>query len=394
MVDEIAAKHTHPPAVSFEICTFESSTELEQIWLDLERRAVPPFFLSWDWIGCWIYEASLHPPILIGRAEGRVVLLGIVTLSTRHVLRSITVDGLQLHMTGNPQQDVITIEYNGFLVEHDLVGKIEASAIAFLLGGIKLDGHRREELHLKNIPAALERPVRASGFHFREIQRKPSWRIDLAAIRAAGKHHLDCLSANTRQQIRRSMRLYEKRGRLDIARARDVPEALSFLDGLTALHQSYWTSRGELGGFSYPFFERFQKRLIQTCLSHGTVEILKVSAGTDVIGYVYNLVYRRHVYAYQTGFHYESDPRLKPGLVSHCLCIDRHLHDGSDVYDFMAGDARYKANLGESGPDMLYLLAERPVWPLRLETALHTAKRWFGTAGQRLRAVNRTGSIG
>jgi hypothetical protein len=31
---------------------------------------------------------------------------------------------------------------------------------------------------------------------------------------------------------------------------------------------------------------------------------------------------------------------------------------------------------------------------LRLETALHTAKRWFGTAGQRLRAVNRTGSIG
>ena len=34
------------------------------------------------------------------------------------------------------------------------------------------------------------------------------------------------------------MRLYEKRGRLDVARARDVPEALSFLDGLKALHHS------------------------------------------------------------------------------------------------------------------------------------------------------------
>jgi hypothetical protein len=64
-------------------------------------------------------------------------------------------------MTGNPQQDVITIEYNGFLGERGLVGKIEADAVAFLLGGITLDGHRREELHLKNIPAALERPVRA-----------------------------------------------------------------------------------------------------------------------------------------------------------------------------------------------------------------------------------------
>ena len=211
MVDETAARRTN--SASFEICTFESATELEQVWLDLERRARPPFFLSWDWIGCWVCEASLHPPILIGRAEGQVVLLGILTPSTRRVLRSITVDGLQLHMTGNPHQDVITIEYNGFLVDHDLVGKIEADAVAFLLGGIALDGHRREELHLKNIPAALERSVRASGFHFREVQRKPSWRVDLAAIRAAGKRHLDCLSANTRQQIRRSMRLYEKRGR-------------------------------------------------------------------------------------------------------------------------------------------------------------------------------------
>ena len=296
-------------------------------------------------------------------------------------------------MTGNPQQDVITIEYNAFLVEHDLVGKIEADAVAFLLGGIAVDGHRREELHLKNIPAVLERSVGASGFQFREVQRKPSWRIDLAAIRAAGRRHLDCLSANTRQQIRRSMRLYEKRGQLDIARARDVPEAMSFLDGLKDLHQGYWTSRGEPGAFSYSFFEHFQKRLIQKCLSHGTVEILKVSAGADVIGYVYNLVYRRHVYAYQTGFRYESDPRLKPGLVSHCL-IDRHLDDGSDVYDFMAGAARYKANLGEPGPDMIYLLAERPTWPLRLESMLHGAKRRLATARQRLRAVDRTGSIG
>ena len=184
----------------------------------------------------------------------------------------------------------------------------------FLLGGIAIEGHKRQELHLKNIPAPLEQSVRASGFHFREVQLKPSWRIDLAAIRAAGKSYLDCLSANTRQQIRRSMRLYEKRGQLDIARARDVPEALSFLDGLKELHQSYWISRGEPGGFSYPFFENFQKRLISNLPESWNGRDPKSSAGADVIGYVYNLVYRRHVYAYQTGFHYESDPRLKPGL--------------------------------------------------------------------------------
>ena len=386
MARAIPAGKTNAAAAHFEMANFHSVAELEQVWLDLEQRACAPFFLSWNWIGCWVQEASLDPAVLIGRAEGRIVLLGILTPLTRRGLLPVAVHGLQLHMTGEQQKDVITIEYNGFLVEHGWVGKVEAEAIAFLLSALKVDARRRDELHLKNVPAEFATSVRASGFHCREVQRKPSWRIDLAAIRAAGKRHLDCLSANTRQQIRRSMRLYQKRGQLEVARARDVPEALRFLDGLRDLHQGYWNSRGEPGAFSYPFFERFQLRLIQSCLSRGTVEILRISAGADAIGYVYNLVYRGHVYQYQTGFLYESDPRLKPGLVSHCLCIDRHLDDGSKVYDFMAGEARYKSNLGEPGPDMLYLLAERPTWPLRLEGALHGVKRRLRSAEQRLRA--------
>ena len=107
-----------------------------------------------------------------------------------------------------------------------------------------------------------------------------------------------------------------------------------------------------------------------------------------MIGYLYNLVYRGHVYQYQSGFRYEGDPRLKPGLVSHCLCIERHLREGSEVYDFMAGDARYKANLGKPGPDMVYLLARRPTWPLQLESALRDVKGSLSSLSQRLRAAS------
>jgi CelD/BcsL family acetyltransferase involved in cellulose biosynthesis len=360
---------------SFELRTFEDLAELGQTWQELERRACPTIFLSWDWIGCWVREASPRPLVLIGRADGRIVLLGVLSPSTRPIVPSINVHGLWLHMTGDPGQDVITIEYNGFLIDPDFVGTLESEAIGFLLSGVTIGGLKRQELHLKNVPAALEGPVRNSGFRFRELQRKSSWRIDLTAIRGAGKRHLDCLSANTRQQIRRSIRLYEKRGPLAIARASTVAEAMDYLEALKNLHQEYWQGRGEPGAFSYPFFERFQHTLIETCLPHGTVELAKVTAGADVIGYVYNLVYRGHVYAYQTGIRYEDDPKLKPGLVSHCLCIDRHLEEGDKVYDFMAGDARYKANLGSRGPDMVYLLAERPTWPLKLEGALHRAKR-------------------
>src|SRR5262249_38945729 len=157
-------------------------------------------------------ETALDPVALVGRAKGQIVLLGILTPSTRRSVLPVTVNGLWLQMTGEPQQDVITIEYNGFLVDPAWVGKIESDAIAFLLRAVTVAGRGRDELHLKNIPAVLEESVRASGCRFREVQRKPSYRIDLAAIRAAGRQYLDCLSANTRQQIRRSMRLYERRG--------------------------------------------------------------------------------------------------------------------------------------------------------------------------------------
>jgi CelD/BcsL family acetyltransferase involved in cellulose biosynthesis len=348
----------------FQICFFSNLAELEQLWLDLEQRAAPGFFLSWDWIGCWIREASLRPAVLIGQIDGRVVLLGALMPSVRRRPLPLAIHGLRLHMTGE-------------------------RAIAFLLSGDHgVTGLRCDELHLKNVPAEFRQSVSLHGIGLREVQRKPSWRVDLAAIRAEDRQYLECLNANARQQIRRAIRLYDREGWLTALRARDVPQALSFLDGLRELHQSHWTARGHPGGFAYPFFAGFQKRLIETGLPHGTVEIFRISAGSNLIGYVYNLVYRGHVYAYQTGLRYQDDPRLKPGLVSHCLCIDRHLADGSNAYDFMAGDARYKASLGTRGPDMLYLLAQRPTWPLRLEGTLYGAKCWLESAVRWVRTVN------
>lgn len=370
--------------VRFEISAAMSYAELERVWLALEQRALPHFFLSWDWIGCWIAEAALQPVVLIGRADERIVLLAALVPSSRRDVLPIATHGLQLHATGNRQQDIITIEYNGFLVDRDWAGTVESAAITFLLDGINVAGQRRDELHLRNIATDLEPAVAATGFAVSELQRKPSWRIDLAALRGTGIGYLDSLSANTRQQIRRSLRLYEKRGALTATAAGSLPEALAYLEGLKELHQAYWTGRDEPGAFAYPFFESFQKRLIETCLPRGTVEIVKVAAGSHVIGYVYNFVYHGHVYAYQTGFHYEEDSKLKPGLVSHCLCIEQHLAGTSRVYDFMAGEARYKSNLGVPGPDMLYLLAARPTVAVQIEGVLHDMKRWVGTFRRRI----------
>jgi CelD/BcsL family acetyltransferase involved in cellulose biosynthesis len=138
---------------------------------------------------------------------------------------------------------------------------------------------------------------------------------------------------------------------------------------MAELYQRQWQARGEPGGFAFPFFARFQRRLVEECVPRGTAELVRVSAGEQPIGYVYNLILRGHVLAFVTGLRTEEDARLKPGLVSHALCIQRHAESGAWLYDFMAGDYRYKASLGQPGPELTYLLLQRPTPMIRMEQA-------------------------
>jgi CelD/BcsL family acetyltransferase involved in cellulose biosynthesis len=366
--------------VRFHIQTELPVDDLGLLWRNLEARADITFFLSWSWIGAWIHELGHCPPVLFGEAGGALILLGLVVPWRRQEAGVIRVDGLRLHTTGERGKDCIAIEYNGFLVDRAWVGQTEAEAVAWLLREGIVNGRRRDELHVVGMLERDRSTIVPSGCFVQEPYRKPSWRVDLDALRAAGKSYLDSLSANTRQQIRRSMRLYEEAGPISATRAPDVPTALRWLDGLKDLHQRQWQARGEPGGFAFPFFESFQRRLVADCIPRGEIELLRVTRGEQTIGYLYNLVLRGHVLAFVSGFLYEADKRLKPGLVCHTLAIERHLREADSVYDFLAGEARYKSNLGMPGPDFVYLLIQRP-------TAVTRAERLLRYGWERLRAL-------
>jgi len=201
--------------------------------------------------------------------------------------------------------------------------------------------------------------------------------VELAAVRAGGRPYLDGLSANTRQQLRRAMRGYEARGPLRLTVAATAAEALAWFERLATLHQATWTGRGREGAFAYPFFARFHRALIERHHAAGLVELAKVTAGEGEVGYLYNFLWRGRVLSYQSGFAYEADARLKPGLVSHALCIERHLAAGAAAYDFLAGDARYKTSLGRPGPRSAYLILQRPRLKFAVERGLARAKRFL-----------------
>jgi CelD/BcsL family acetyltransferase involved in cellulose biosynthesis len=200
--------------------------------------------------------------------------------------------------------------------------------------------------------------------------------VDLERLRASGQNFASGLGKRTRYQLKRSIRLYEEAGPLSIVEATDRTTALGFLDELAALHQRHWRSRGLPGSFSNRFFFDFHRELVVRGLPENTIQLLRIAAGTTILGYIYNHVYCGHVWVYQTGFNYTNNgPYDRPGVVSHVLAIEHNLNKGHSLYDFSAGDAEYKRVLSNESVPLATLVMQAPRFKLRLEGAIRNLRR-------------------
>lgn len=358
--------------------------ELRRLWTDLERRADITFYLSWHWIGAWVAEAGPPDFVLVGRAGGEVVCLGLLRKAVlwRHgVIRSRT---LLLHQTGKEEEDIVFIEYNRFLADRRC-GDLGPAAVSWLRANRRALGGF-DEIDLGGVTDEDVRALRKAGCRIHVHAHKSTAFIDLKSIRASGADYLATISSNTRYQIRRALKIYEARGPLELQSARTVEEAIAFFEAMGVLHEAAWRQKGEGGAWRFPFLVRFHRRLIETAFAEGGVEIVRVSCGGEAIGYIHCLVRGGWIGSYLSGFAYEADNKVKPGLVSFYLYIEEKLKNGGEVFDFLAGDHRYKTSLGERGPDMFWLRIQERRPQFLLEDALRGAKRGLERLRRRSRA--------
>jgi CelD/BcsL family acetyltransferase involved in cellulose biosynthesis len=377
------ADRLHHLSLEIDLRPLPPRDRLASIWQDLETRADRSFFLSWSWIGSWLASIDSRPELLIAKAGAEVVGLALLVTrrKTRH--RVMPIRTLYLNQTGHDGQDVVTIEYNDILADRRYRQQVRNASLRFLVERSDTSRQPVGEVVLGGVDEALRDDVASLGRPVLERAAAGSAFVDLRALRTANAPFLDGLKASTARRIRRSMALYRERGALALEAAETVDEALAFFEQCGALHQTRWTARGKPGAFAYPFYVAFHRRLIERALPAGAVELVRVSAGEEPIGYLYNFLDRGRVYYYFSGFRFEDDNRLKPGLVCHTLCIARHLDRGMDVYDFMAGDQRYKLELGQPGPRLVTLAVQRPNWMLAAERPLRRLKQAIGDLGRR-----------
>lgn len=348
-----------------------STEQLKLWWTDLEGRADPTFFLAWSWIGPWLEAAGPADFVVVGRAGAEVVFLGLLRRRTVRRHRLIRSRTLFLHQTGDPEQDSVFIEHNGFLTDRRFSG-ITPAAFEFLRSNETLP--KFDELQIGGAPETLYESFRSSGLRTRIFDRKPTSIVDLASVRRAGGDYLASVSSNTRYQIRRALKIYQARGPLALHTARTTEEALCFFDELGGLHEAAWRRRGHDGAWRYPFLVGMQRRIIETSFAEGGVEIARISCAGEPIGYIYCLARGGWIGNYMSGFAFEEDNKVKPGLVSFYLYIQHRIETGGDVLDLLAGDQRYKASLGEPGPTMIWFRVQQRRPQLMIEEALRRLK--------------------
>lgn len=360
------------------------ATSLEAWWRALEARATATFFTSWSWVGSWlnILPSPLQPQLLIAREGDDIVGLGLVIRGRSRLLRIIPVPCWRLHATGEVELDSLTIEYNGFLTEESRAVLIKDAMLDFLLTrtGVRRFEIAKAEARFAELAAAHQQ----RGVLVRTTELA-SYVVDLNEVRQQAQGYIPLLSANTRSQVRRSLSGYRQLGEVTLTQAGSAQEAKDFLNALRALHAQKWEERGEESAFvNSTVAERFHDLLINEAFDRGEIQLLRIAVGNTELGYLYNFVHRGRVVFYQSGFRTGLlDKQDRPGLVCHTLAIEYNAQNGQDIYDFTAGDYRYKSSLATGRePQGTHVFQRDGILP-RLEEGLRSGKQWVASIRHR-----------
>ncbi|SEE52211.1 Acetyltransferase involved in cellulose biosynthesis, CelD/BcsL family [Bradyrhizobium erythrophlei] len=359
----------------------ESIAWLETAWKELEARATHSFFLSWLWIGTWLRHIpdGTQPHVLVARSSGKIVGLAIICRRRAWRLGPHARARWLLNESGDTRFDRLFIECNSILAEQP------ATIIPAGLDALTSRLRRADQLVLSGIDADLELAARRAagkaGLVSEVKQADTALWVDFAKARQQKKDYRATLGRSTRQAVSRAMRLYAERGPLEFQIMETTTEALAAFDLLSDFHRSRW---GRKGAFANPGFRPFHEELIARGVPTGAVRISRTLVGDQTVGVVYNFVHDGRVLNYQSGFLYESDGRIKPGLVSHVLAIEDSISRGESGYDFLAGGAGHKAHLANSEYAMKWIAICRDGPERHIEAKLRDAKRTLRTIAMNL----------
>lgn len=328
-------------------------------WQALEARADASFFLGWTWTDAWLDSYAVTPELLaVVDGAGQDIALALVGHAmTPRVLGPVAT--LCLNQSGIAAADRPFVEYNGLLVAK---GREEEGARAALAA----IAARRDWRAFRLSGVAPSSPLLAlPGRRRTRVDQSPVYQVDLDRLRAERGDYLALLSANTRSQIRRSMK--DHGGELPtVTRAATLPEVEAGIEEMRALN----VGRHADNAWEDDAFCRFVTALCLRGLANGEVELLRFADPGGTIGLLVNFVYRGRAMNYQSAFATPLSSKDKPGLLCHAAAVSHYAGRGLSLYSLLAGKDRYKQSLATSEESLEWWVIERFSPRLEVEAIL------------------------
>ncbi len=335
--------------------------KIEKIWCALEATS---FFTSWPWIKCWIQslpvEVNLSCAVFYKNYE--VTAAFFVGQQTKRRNYIVSYKGIFFNSTGIDDIDrSLWAEYNGVVKKGngmialcDIINMLPYDWDEFLIPCF-------EESEFQNLD--LE-----SSFNIELFAKQPSHYVNLDKIK--NKDYLSLLSSNTRSQIRRAYKGYSAMGKVSIVIPESIESAMAIFNEMLSLHRDMYLIKSRESSFISDYSVNFHKTLILSLFEKNHIQLIKVIAGESIIGILYNFVYMGRVFFYQSGLNYSNDKRLKPGHICHCEAIKYSQQEGNHVYDFLAGNERYKDSLSTDVNSLCWMKIQKKKMVFNLESII------------------------
>ncbi len=338
-----------------EIRTLEKHqlAEAKLVWEDLENVVKPASVMNtWTWVETWVsvFGDMIPFQFVYGIMDDKPC--GIVIVA-RETGRPFSLKNFYIGTAGEPYKDWIHMTNNDVLA----LPEYKSSFVTGIINHIK-QTYSWEEITIEFLTDASIMPFihsLATNKNKHRANMEPVSVLDLRSNIPTGKSVLDKLPSHIKRRINRCLRAFGD----DVVaeHAETVEQALDILDELIVFHQSTWEKRGKRGMFSSERFTRFHKEIIHKLFDKGYISLFRIrSEKHGSIGCLYGFLERDTVIMYQSGFNDFSEVtfdetnnnRIKPGLITHALCIKSFAEKGFKEYNFGPGEYRYKAELSDS----------------------------------------------
>jgi len=317
-----------------------------------------------DWLLCWwdVFGEGSELRACAFHRDGQLVGLVPARLRRHYYRRTLPFRRLELLGSGEREADEIASDYIGMIVaaghEHDVAEAFVAALAAGKLG--RWDELVFTRMHAGAIATrALILALRQLGS---AIELLPQGLCYHAELPASWDEYLAALPSRHRYVVRRSLRELEafSGGDYELHCVADRAELDRGIDILIELHRERWSSDGQRGVLDSPAFHAFHQAVMPRLLDRGALQLCWLEVRGAPIAALYSIVWNGRIYFYQSGRAMDLPAKLKPGIASHALAIQRAIAEGMREYDFLAGDARYKEQLATASRELVELRVVRP----------------------------------